>query len=67
MPNRMKIFSGNANRKMAEEICTYLGEPLSNAEVKKFSDGEISVEIGENVRARMCSLCSPPLPRSTII
>jgi ribose-phosphate pyrophosphokinase len=62
MPNRMKIFSGNANRKMAEEICTYLGEPLSNAEVKKFSDGEISVEIGENVRGADVFIVQPTSP-----
>ena len=46
----MKIFTGNANPEIAREICNYLDIPLSSAEVKKFSDGEISVEIGENVR-----------------
>jgi ribose-phosphate pyrophosphokinase len=46
----MKVFTGNANPDLAREICNYLDMPLSNAEVKKFSDGEISVEIGENVR-----------------
>ncbi|WP_417916518.1 ribose-phosphate pyrophosphokinase [Candidatus Electronema sp. JC] len=50
MPNVMKIFTGNANPEIAREICNYLDIPLSSAEVKKFSDGEISVEIGENVR-----------------
>jgi ribose-phosphate pyrophosphokinase len=50
MPNIMKVFSGNANRAIAEEICNYLDLPLGSAEVKNFSDGEISVEIGENVR-----------------
>ncbi|MFN2353261.1 MAG: ribose-phosphate pyrophosphokinase [Desulfopila sp.] len=50
MPNNIKIFSGNANRKMADEIAVNLNMPLSKAEVKKFSDGEIFVEIGENVR-----------------
>ena len=61
MPNRMKIFSGNANKAMAEEICQYLDEPLSKAEVKKFSDGEISVEIGENVRGTDVLLYSRPV------
>ncbi|MCW5199623.1 ribose-phosphate pyrophosphokinase, partial [Desulfobulbus sp. F1] len=42
--------TGNANPELAREICNYLDMPLSSAEVKKFSDGEISVEIGENVR-----------------
>ncbi len=46
----IKIFSGNAHKKMAEEIAGYLEMPLSEAEVRKFSDGEIFVEIKENVR-----------------
>ncbi len=46
----MKVFSGNANPAIAQEICNYLDMPLSDAEVKQFSDGEIFVEIGENVR-----------------
>jgi len=46
----LKIFSGNAHQKMAEEIATHLDIPLSEAEVRKFSDGEIFVEIKENVR-----------------
>ncbi len=50
MPNIMKVFTGNAHPEIAREICNYLDMPLSGAEVKKFSDGEISVEIGENVR-----------------
>ena len=50
MPNIMKVFSGNANRPMAEAICQHLRIPLSKAEVRRFSDGEIFIEIGENVR-----------------
>ncbi len=50
MPNIIKIFSGNANRQMANEIAEHLELPLSSAEVRKFSDGEIFVEIQENVR-----------------
>ncbi|MCI5218824.1 MAG: ribose-phosphate pyrophosphokinase [Candidatus Electrothrix sp. LOE2] len=50
MPNIMKVFTGNANPDIAREICNYLDMPLSKAEVRQFSDGEISVEIGENVR-----------------
>lgn len=50
MPNLMKVFTGNANPDIAREICNYLDMPLSKAEVRQFSDGEISVEIGENVR-----------------
>ncbi|MFA5716896.1 MAG: ribose-phosphate pyrophosphokinase [Desulfobulbaceae bacterium] len=58
----MKIFSGNANRTMAEDICRYLNMPLSKAEVKKFSDGEISVEIGENVRGTDVFVVQPTCP-----
>lgn len=58
----MKIFSGNANRKMAEEICSYLGVPLAAAEVKKFSDGETSVDIGENVRGQDVFVIQPTCP-----
>ena len=62
MPNRIKIFSGNANRPMAEEICRRLQVPLSAAEVKKFSDGEIFVEIGENVRGTDVFVVQPTCP-----
>jgi ribose-phosphate pyrophosphokinase len=45
-----RIFAGNSNRPLAEEICKELGRPLAHAVVGRFSDGEIQVEIGENVR-----------------
>lgn len=48
--NRIKIFSGNANKPLADEICDTLGMPLGKSEVKSFSDGEISVDIQESVR-----------------
>lgn len=50
MANIIKIFSGNAHKTLAKEIAENLGLPLSKAEVKTFSDGEVFVEIGENVR-----------------
>lgn len=50
MPNIIKVFSGNAHKDMALEIAGHLDLPLAEAEVKKFSDGEIFVEIKENVR-----------------
>lgn len=57
------ILSGNANRPLAEKICEKLGKPLGHAEVRRFSDGEIFVEIGENVRGRdvyvIQSTCRP--------
>ncbi len=58
----MKIFSGNANQRMAEEICRYLDVPLAAAEVKKFSDGETFVEIGENVRGQDVFVIQPTCP-----
>ncbi len=48
--NTIKIFSGNANKPLALKICSELGIPLGNAEVKAFADGEISVNINETVR-----------------
>jgi len=46
----LKIFSGNAHVKLAQEISASLDMPLCEADVKKFSDGEIFVEVKENVR-----------------
>ncbi|MDI3316221.1 MAG: ribose-phosphate pyrophosphokinase [Bacillota bacterium] len=46
----LKIFSGNANPHLAQEICDYLKVPLGNVEVGRFSNGEIRVSIRENVR-----------------
>lgn len=63
MSRDFKVFSGNSNPKLAKDICAYLERPLSAAQVDRFSDGEISVEIGENVRGIDCflvqSTCTP--------
>ncbi len=45
-----KIFTGNSNPDLAEEICSIMGKPLGKATVSKFSDGEISVNLWETVR-----------------
>lgn len=50
MPNKIRIFSGNAHPVMAQEIASHLGMRVSEADVRKFSDGEIFVELKENVR-----------------
>lgn len=50
MKKELKIFSGNANIPLAQEICDFLKLPLGKAKVSRFSDGEISVQINENVR-----------------
>ena len=55
----MKVFTGNAHPQLAQEICDHLKIPLSVAEVKRFSDGEIFVEIGENVRGRDIFVIQP--------
>ncbi|MFU8818230.1 MAG: ribose-phosphate pyrophosphokinase [Desulfurivibrio sp.] len=60
--NEMKIFAGNANPALAESICAHLKTPLSKAEVRRFSDGEIFVEIGENVRGRDVFVIQPTCP-----
>ena len=48
--SRLKIFSGNSNRALAEEICRSIGVPLGEATVTSFPDGESFVKINENVR-----------------
>ncbi|TAN05293.1 MAG: ribose-phosphate diphosphokinase [Rhodanobacteraceae bacterium] len=59
----LMLFSGNANRKLAEDVAHTLGEPLGKAVIGKFSDGEVQVEIDENVRNQdvfvMQSTCAP--------
>jgi ribose-phosphate pyrophosphokinase len=59
----MAIFSGNSNPELAQNICKYLSLPLGGAKVKTFSDGEIQIEIHENVRLKdvfvVQSTCSP--------
>ena len=46
----MKLLAGNSNRPLAEAIAAYLETPLTNADVRRFSDMEVFVEIHENVR-----------------
>lgn len=58
----LKIFSGNANRGLAQEICDYLKVSMGNAEVSRFSDGEILVQINENVRATDVFVIQPTCP-----
>jgi len=63
MEDKIRIFCGNSNPALAISICQKLGLHLGQAKVKTFSDGEIRVEIGENVRGRdvyvVQSTCSP--------
>ncbi|RMF92436.1 MAG: ribose-phosphate pyrophosphokinase [Candidatus Schekmanbacteria bacterium] len=52
MNQEIKVFSGNSNKPLAEEICSNLNIPLGDAFVGRFSDGEIHVQINENVRGK---------------
>ena len=60
--NNMIIFTGNANPVLAQEICDYLDIPLGRASVQTFSDGEVYVEIGENVRGADVYVIQPTCP-----
>ena len=59
----ISIFSGNSNPELAKKICEYLNLSLGSAHVKTFSDGEIQIEIDENVRSKdvfiIQSTCDP--------
>ncbi len=46
----LKLISGTANIELAEEISRYLGKPLANSKISRFSDGEVYVQIDESVR-----------------
>ena len=50
--NSLMVFTGNANPKLATEVARHLGINLGQATVGRFSDGEVMVEILENVRGR---------------
>ena len=58
-----KIFAGNSNPELAEEIAAIMGKPLGKSTVSKFSDGEISVSLWESVRGEdvyiIQSTCNP--------
>jgi ribose-phosphate pyrophosphokinase len=53
------VFSGNANPELAEKVVSNLGIPLGDVTVDKFSDGEIMVELNENVRGRDVFVIQP--------
>jgi ribose-phosphate pyrophosphokinase len=57
------VFAGNSNPELAGDICRHIGTGLGDAEVKRFSDGEIQIEIRENVRDKdvfiLQSTCAP--------
>jgi ribose-phosphate pyrophosphokinase len=63
MRDKIRVFTCNSNPELAQKICDSLGVPLGSARVRTFSDGEVMVEIGENVRGRdvyvIQSTCAP--------
>jgi ribose-phosphate pyrophosphokinase len=62
--DQLEIFTGNSNPALAREVCDHLKVKLGEAEVGRFPDGEVNVEVRENVRGGDCfvlqSTCSPP-------
>src|SRR5215467_3835062 len=61
--DRLMVFTGNANPRLAGDVVRHLNVQLGRAKVGRFSDGEVMVEILENVRGRdvfvLQSICSP--------
>ncbi len=57
--HKLKLFACNANHNLGEEIAEYLGVSLGMCQVKRFADGEISVEIGESVRGADVFIVQP--------
>lgn len=65
MPGEIRVFTGNANPQLARDVAAYLDRPIGKAEVDAFSDGEIKVAIGENVRGADCFIIQPTCPPHT--
>ena len=59
MANNLMVFTGNANPALADSIAKNIGVPLGYANISKFSDGEISVELNENVRGKDVFIIQP--------
>jgi ribose-phosphate pyrophosphokinase len=62
MEGKLVLFSGNANPRLAQEIADYLNTPLAKAEVSQFADGEIFVQINDNVRGADVFVVQPTCP-----
>ena len=59
MANNLMVFTGNANPQLADAIAKNIGVPLGYAAISKFSDGEVSVELNENVRGKDVFIIQP--------
>lgn len=64
MFDKLAVFCGNANPNLAKDICKYLRLKLGQAEISRFSEGEIRVKINENVRGKDVFLIQPTCPPS---
>ncbi len=64
MSDNMVLFSGTANRPLAEAIAAEVGVPLGAAEISHFSDGELFVRLSENVRGVDVFIIQPTVPRN---
>ncbi|MGE5197266.1 MAG: ribose-phosphate diphosphokinase [Deltaproteobacteria bacterium] len=60
--DKLAVFSGNAHPQLANDICSYLKIPLSEALVDRFSEGEIRVKINENARGKDVFIIQPTCP-----
>jgi len=60
----LRIFTGTAHRQLAQDIADYLGQPLGDATVSSFPDGETFVKINDNIRGRDVFIVQPTCPPS---
>ena len=56
---RIKIFCGSSNKPLCEEICKFVGVPLGETRLQRFSDGEVHFQLLENVRGADVFLVQP--------
>jgi ribose-phosphate pyrophosphokinase len=62
LANTLNVFSGNANRELAEQACKYLGISLGDVDVYQFSDGETGVKLNQNIRGTDVFVFQPTCP-----
>jgi ribose-phosphate pyrophosphokinase len=58
----LKVFSGSANRDLAQRICNFIGAPLGRATISSFPDGQTYIKIDENIRGRDVCIDQPTCP-----
>jgi ribose-phosphate pyrophosphokinase len=59
VPDNLMVFTGNANPKLAQAVAQHINIPLGKAQVSRFSDGEVTVELFENVRGKDVFILQP--------